>query len=154
MLSFWQYNMCCQKNLPGPVFHSCFMKNWFQTSLYWSRALTKETYISTLALTRTCLMTFKDDISKSKPSLQTQLAVANDLKLSVNETHLFNPESNIANKVHEFVPWSTCSYCLSYRSQSSALWSHTWVVDMVMVKPLSSDIYLEEWLSWLQPSSP
>ena len=32
MLSFWQYNMCCQKNLPGPDFHSCFMKNWFQTS--------------------------------------------------------------------------------------------------------------------------
>ena len=27
MLSYWQHNMCCQKNLPGPDVHFCFMKN-------------------------------------------------------------------------------------------------------------------------------
>ena len=37
MLSFWKFNLCCQKILPGPDFHFGFMKNWFQTSLYWSR---------------------------------------------------------------------------------------------------------------------
>ena len=36
MLSLWQYNMCYQKNPPGPNFHFCFMKNLFQSSLNWS----------------------------------------------------------------------------------------------------------------------
>ena len=37
MLSCWQYNVCCLKNLPGPYFSICFMKNCFQLSPYWSR---------------------------------------------------------------------------------------------------------------------
>ena len=37
MLLIWHYSMCCQKNLPGRDFHFCFMKNWYQASLYWSR---------------------------------------------------------------------------------------------------------------------
>ena len=37
-------------------------------------------------------------------------------------------------------------------ASSASAWPS--LVDIVMVKPLSSDIYLEESLSWLQPSSP
>ena len=29
------------KNLPGPNLLPCFMKNWFHTSLYWSRTILK-----------------------------------------------------------------------------------------------------------------
>ena len=74
--------------------------------------------------------------------------------ISLMYTYYFEWNKETFPDNHQLLPLSRCFYCLRYHTQSCALWSHTWVVDMVMVKPLSSDIYLEESLLWLQPSSP